>query len=190
MEIYHRIIEIIDANLVYCLIPAILTLMFVDRVFIGQFKTKKALSVIRWFIILYTLISYTIHLVGMLIDPEKYAFIDRATGPYAWAYWLMFFGSLILPLTLFFQKLGQKFWYVLIVAFFMKFGMFFERFVILVTSFHRDYRPANGNMNTDDLEMLMFVLGVVFLQGILIAMLILSILKIIDKGSVKDKSTS
>ena len=56
----------------------------------------------------------------MALNPEEYAFINRATGPYAITYWLMFLSALILPFTLLIKKLASKFWYVLLVAFAMK----------------------------------------------------------------------
>ena len=119
--------------------------MLVELIFKNRFETKKVLNLIRWTIIIYTIITFTFYLIGMALNPDEYAFINRATGPYAWAYWIMFFGALILPLTLLIKKLASKFWYVILVAFGMKSGMYFERFVIITTSVHRDYPDINGN---------------------------------------------
>ncbi|WNH10865.1 hypothetical protein [Thalassobellus suaedae] len=112
-------------------------------------------------------------------NPNEYAFINRATGPYAIAYWIMFLGALILPLTLFIKKLASKFWYVILVAFGMKSGMYLERFVIIITSFHRDYNTEYWNTNL--IESASYGIGILFLQGIIIAMLILGIFEIIKR---------
>ncbi|WP_353777423.1 hypothetical protein [Winogradskyella sp. 3972H.M.0a.05] len=181
METYRRIIEIVDANIIYCLIPIILTLMLVELFFKNRFETKKALNLVRWTIIFYAIVTFTVYLIGMAIYPDEYAFINRATGPYAIAYWIMFFGALILPLTLFVKKLASKFWYVLLVAFGMKSGLYFERFVIFVTSFHRDYLPENEN--TKLIDLLSFDIGIIFLQGMLIAILTLILLEIIKRSA-------
>jgi len=188
MEIYKRIIEIIDANLIYCLIPIILTLILVELIFKNRFETKKVLNLIRWIIIFYTIITWTFYLIGMAMaeNPKEYAFINRATGPYAWAYWMMFLSALVLPFTLLIKKLASKFWYVLLVAFAMKIGMYFERFIIIVTSFHRDYLPGNGdavkeNRNVELIDLFAFGIGMIFLQGIIIAILTLGIFEIIKK---------
>jgi len=188
MEIYKRIIEIIDANLIFCLIPIILTLILVNLIFKNRFETKKALNLIRWIIIFYTIITWTFYLIGMATteNPEEYAFLNRANGPYAWAYWIMFVSALILPLTLFIKKLASKFWYVLLVAFGMKSGMYFERFVIIVTSLHRDYLPNNGNSeldnrNIDLIDLFSFGIGMTFLQGVIITILTLGIFEIIKR---------
>jgi hypothetical protein len=119
-------------------------------------------------------------------NPEEYAFINRATGPYAWAYWIMFVSALILPLTLFIKKLTSKFWYVLLVVFGMKSGMYFERFIIIVTSFHRDYLPGNGNAelengNTELIDLFAFGIGMIFLQGLIITILTLGIFEILKR---------
>lgn len=178
MELYERIIELIDLNLIYCLIPIILTLILVELILKNRFETKKVLNLISWTIILYTIITWTFYLIGMVTteNPEEYAFFNRATGLYAWAYWIMFLSALILPLTLLIKKLRKKFWYVLLVAFLMKSGFYFERYVIIVTSFHRDYLTENGN--TEITNSVTSGIGIIFLQGILIAILALGIFEI------------
>lgn len=176
MELYNRIIEIVDANLIYCMIPIILTLLLVELIFKNRFETKKALNLIRWAIIFYAIITWTVTLIGMALYPEESAFINRATGLYKIAYWIMFLSALILPFTLLIKKLASKFWYVLLVAFCMKIGVYFERFVIITTSFHRDYLTENGNAGFT--ELISFGIGMLILQGIIIAMLILGIFEI------------
>ena len=109
MELYKRIIEIIDANLIFCLIPIILTLILVELFFKNRFETKKTLNLICWTIIIYTIITWTFYLIGMALNPEEYAFINRATGPYAITYWLMFLSALILPFTLLIKNWRQNF---------------------------------------------------------------------------------
>lgn len=179
MELYKRIIEIIDANLIFCLIPIILTLILVELFFKNRFETKKTLNLICWTIIIYTIITWTFYLIGMALNPEEYAFINRATGPYAITYWLMFLSALILPFTLLIKKLASKFWYVLLVAFAMKIGMYFERFVIITTSFHRDYQTENGN--TELIDSFLFGIGMIFLQGIIITILTLGVFELIKR---------
>ena len=177
MELYYRIIEIIDANLIYCLIPIILTLIIVNFLFKERFETKKSLNLFRWIIITYSIITWTFYLFGMFMNPEKYSFIDRATGPYKIAYWIMFLCALIFPFTLFYKKLASKFWYVLFVAIGMKIGYYFERYVIFVTSLHRDYHPSSDNSVFSSLPN--FGIGLIIIQGITIAILSLGIFEIL-----------
>ena len=181
MELYKRIIEIIDANLIYCLIPIILTLILVDLLFKTKFETKKTLNLIRWVIIIYTVITWSYYIIGMAttVKPNEYAFINRATGPYAWAYWLMFLSALCLPFTLLIKKLASNYWYVILVAFGMKIGMYFERFVIIITSFHRDYLPNHGNIEL--IDVFAFGIGMLFLQGIIITILTLGLFELLKK---------
>lgn len=182
MELYKRIIEIVDANLIYCLIPIILTLIIIELIFKTRFETKKVLNLIRWTIIVYAIITSTITFIGIALDPESSAFINRATGPYKVAYWLMFLSALILPFTLLMKRLASKFWYVLLVAFLMKIGAYFERFVIITTSFHRDYPTENGNVGLT--ESISFGIGMLFLQGIIIALLSLGIFELIKRNKL------
>jgi hypothetical protein len=186
MELYKRIIEIIDANLISCLIPIILTLILVELLFKSRFETKKVLNLIRWLIISYAIITWTYSLIGMIIYPEKFAFIERATGPYKLAYWIMFLSALILPFSLFIKKLASKFLYVLFVAIFMKIGFYFERFVIIVSNYHRDYLPESGN--SDFPNSLLFGILIIFIQGFIIATVTLGIFEIMKRRKIMHKS--
>lgn len=183
MKLYERIIEIVDANFIHCLIPIILTLILVEFLFKKRFETKKVLNLICKFIILYSIITWTYSLIGMIFYPEKFAFIQRATGPYKWSYWIMFLSALILPFTLFIKKIASNFYYVIFVAIFMKIGFYFERFVIIVTSYHRDYGEEIRNVEFID----SFTFGVImlFIQGIIIAVILLGIFEILKKKRLK-----
>lgn len=77
---------------------------------------------------------------------EQYAFINRATGPYWWAYWSMISCNVISPQLLWFKKLRTNLVFVFILSIFVNIGMWFERFVIITTSLHRDYLPSSWAM--------------------------------------------
>jgi len=185
MQLYKRIIEIIDANLTHCLIPIIVTLIFVELFFKKRFETKKVLNLICWFIILYSIITWIYTLIGIIFYPEKFAFTQRATGPYKWAFWIMFLSALILPFTLFIKKIASNFYYVMFVAIFMKIGFYFERFVIIITSFYRDYGEEIRNVEFID----SFTFGVImlFIQGIMIALILLGLFEILKKKRLQNK---
>lgn len=74
---------------------------------------------------------------------ELYAFQNRAFGPYWWAYWSMITCNVISPQLFWFKKIRTNILYVFVISIFVNIGMWFERFVIIVTSLHRDYLPAN-----------------------------------------------
>lgn len=74
---------------------------------------------------------------------EAFAFINRATGPYAWAYWIMVSCNVISPQLFWFKKLRRSIPVMFIVSIFVNIGMWFERFVITVTSLHRDFLPSS-----------------------------------------------
>ena len=74
---------------------------------------------------------------------EAYAFQNRAFGPYWWAYWIMISCNVLSPQFFWFKKIRTNMVYVFILSIFVNIGMWFERFVIVVTSLHRDYLPSN-----------------------------------------------
>jgi molybdopterin-containing oxidoreductase family membrane subunit len=74
---------------------------------------------------------------------ERFAFINRAFGPYAWAYWTMISCNVISPQLFWFKKLRTNVPVMFVVSIFVNIGMWFERFVITVTSLHRDFMPGS-----------------------------------------------
>lgn len=77
---------------------------------------------------------------------ERYAFINRATGPYWWAYWSMISCNVLSPQFLWSKKLRTNIKFVFIISIFVNIGMWFERFVIITTSLHRDFLPSSWVM--------------------------------------------
>ena len=74
---------------------------------------------------------------------EGFAFINRAFGPYAWAYYIMVSCNVISPQLFWFRKVRKNTALVWIVSIFVNIGMWFERFVITVTSLANDFLPSS-----------------------------------------------
>jgi len=77
---------------------------------------------------------------------ERYVQLDRAFGPYGWAYWTLIALNVCLNQTLWIKKVRATPWILWLVAFGLNTGMWFERFVIVVQSLHRDYMPSAWGM--------------------------------------------
>lgn len=80
------------------------------------------------------------------VEYELFAFINRATGPYWWAYWTMMTCNVITPQLFWIKKIRTNPLVTFIISIFINIGMWFERFVIVVTSLHRDYLPSSWSM--------------------------------------------
>lgn len=77
---------------------------------------------------------------------ELYAFQNRISGPYWWAYWSMMTCNVISPQLFWFKKIRTSIALSWILSIVVNIGMWFERFVIIVTSLHRDYIPSSWAM--------------------------------------------
>lgn len=77
------------------------------------------------------------------VEYEKAAFINRAMGPYAWAYWTMFLCNVISPQFFWSKKMRTSIAASFILSIVVNIGMWFERFVITVTSLAQDYLPSS-----------------------------------------------
>ena len=73
---------------------------------------------------------------------ESFAFINRMFGPYAWAYWTMITCNVISPQIFWFKKARTSLTVLFIVSIFVNIGMWFERFVIVVSSLSADFLPS------------------------------------------------
>jgi molybdopterin-containing oxidoreductase family membrane subunit len=74
---------------------------------------------------------------------EGFAFINRAFGHYWWAYWIMIGCNVITPQFFWFKSIRHNTTLVWILSIFVNVGMWFERFVIIVTSLARDFLPSS-----------------------------------------------
>jgi len=77
---------------------------------------------------------------------EQFVFTNRMTGPYAWCYWTMISCNVIAPQLFWFRWFRTTPGAMVFIAILVNVGMWFERFVIVVTSLHRDYLPSSWGM--------------------------------------------
>ncbi|MBD3257076.1 hydrogenase, partial [candidate division GN15 bacterium] len=73
---------------------------------------------------------------------EQFTFINRAVGPYAWAYWIMISCNVLVPQLFWFKRYRRHIVVMFIASILINVGMWFERFVI-VMSLARDYLPSS-----------------------------------------------
>ena len=77
---------------------------------------------------------------------EQFVFINRAFGPYAWAFWTMVSCNVLAPQLMWFTPVRRNLAIVFALSLVINVGMWFERFVIIVTSLHRDFLPSSWTM--------------------------------------------
>ena len=180
------ILDAIDTNLILCLPAMTLTIILAKSVFKNRLPAKEALNVIRWVIIVYTILSILYMTWGLIFRPEKFDFVSRATGPYMVTYWLMFFCAVILPFSLFIKKLAANPYYILLLAFLLKIGRYFEIFVMQVISFHRDFGSDN---NSEWFKSQPSAYLMIMLQGFILAVLLLGIIATFKRNVSLDVSS-
>jgi molybdopterin-containing oxidoreductase family membrane subunit len=77
---------------------------------------------------------------------ERFMIWNRMTGPYAWSYWSLIAVNIGLVQLLWFKRVRQNLKLLFVLSLFVNFGMWLERFVIIVTSLHRDFLPSSWGM--------------------------------------------
>ena len=93
------------------------------------------------------------------VEYEQYAFMNRAFGPYWWSYWIMMSCNLIAPQVFWLKWARSTPWFIFVMSIIVNIGMWFERFVIIVTSLHRDFIPSSWTMYTPTIVEFAILLG-------------------------------
>src|SRR5579871_1008365 len=93
--------------------------------------------------------SYSMEAFFAWYSPDKYeraAMWNRMTGPYKGYYWTLILCNIILPQSLWFNKVRSTPWRLFVVSLVVNTGMWLERYVIIVTSLQRDFLPSSWGM--------------------------------------------
>jgi len=119
---------------------------------------------------------------------ERFAFINRALGPYAWAYWVMVCCNVLAPQLFWIKKIRRSIPAMFVIGVLVNVGMWFERFVIIITSLHRDFLPSSWGMyypTIYDIGILIGSFGL-FFTLILIFVRVLPVVSIFETKAVTE----
>ncbi|MEW5983825.1 MAG: NrfD/PsrC family molybdoenzyme membrane anchor subunit [Acidobacteriota bacterium] len=121
---------------------------------LGDFITMKHLNVMAKVMLATGLIvayGYTIEAFIAWYSGnhfEKFMMWNRVTGPYGWAYWMLILTNIAIPQLLWFRRFRTNVLVLWLISIVINIGMWLERFVIIVTSLHRDFLPSSWGMFT------------------------------------------
>lgn len=142
----------------------------IGAIFSGFGMVVTLMSLMRWAFNLQNIITINvmesmckiIMLTGMLVgfaysteffmawysgsSYEGFIFTNRSLGPYWWSYFIMFGCNAFIPQVFWFKKVRRNIYAMFIVSIFVNIGMWFERYVIIVSSLHRDFLPSSWGM--------------------------------------------
>ncbi|MFN5060114.1 MAG: NrfD/PsrC family molybdoenzyme membrane anchor subunit [Chloroflexota bacterium] len=77
---------------------------------------------------------------------EYFLIVNRTVGPYAWSYWALIIFNVLIPQLLWFKRFRTNLAVLLFVSVAINIGMWFERWVIIVLSLHRDFLPSSWDV--------------------------------------------
>jgi Ni/Fe-hydrogenase subunit HybB-like protein len=77
---------------------------------------------------------------------DRFAIINRMTGPYAFFYWLLIACNIVIPQAMWSRKVRNNVAILFVISLIVNVGMWLERFVIVVISLHRDFLPSSWGM--------------------------------------------
>lgn len=178
----------------------VLTLMIIVRkIFKYQdFVTEGHLDAITRILTFISLIMGTAYLTEMFIawyggtEYEMFTFMkNRITGDYTFAFWAMITCNAIIPQLFWLKKIRKNLTLVFIISIIINIGMWFERYVIVVTSLSKDFLPSSwASYHPTIYDKMLFIgtLGI-FLLGLLIFFRFIPMMAISElKGILKETS--
>jgi molybdopterin-containing oxidoreductase family membrane subunit len=77
---------------------------------------------------------------------EEFMMNNRIAGPYGWAYWMLILCNIAIPQLLWIPSVRVNVPLLWVISIIINVGMWFERFIIIVTSLHRDFLPSSWDM--------------------------------------------
>jgi len=77
---------------------------------------------------------------------DKYMIMNRMRGPYAVVYWVLIACNIVLPQMMWSRRVRRNVGLLFVISLIVNTGMWLERFVIVVTSLHRDFLPSSWGM--------------------------------------------
>lgn len=157
----------------------IITLLIFQLLFKDRLQFKKAYLIIKWIIIGYVIVNLISFIILIIINHEKSAFINRATGKYWFSYWFMIFSSLFLPFFLFYKKIGLKPLFLLFVSITMKIGWYFERYIIFLADYN--IRQFDPEKEFDWLTSPWGGFYLIWIQGLILALILVGGITIIER---------
>jgi molybdopterin-containing oxidoreductase family membrane subunit len=77
---------------------------------------------------------------------DKFTMLNRFGGPYAFFYWMLIACNILIPQIMWFKKVRASVPTLFVISLVVNIGMWLERFIIVVTSLHRDFLPSSWGM--------------------------------------------
>jgi molybdopterin-containing oxidoreductase family membrane subunit len=93
------------------------------------------------------------------VEAERTSFFMRAFGPYWISTWIMITCNAVFPQLLWFKKLRTNLPFLFVLAFLINLGMWFERYVIIITGLSREHDPAVWGTYTPSLAEMSILAG-------------------------------
>ncbi len=103
---------------------------------------------------------------------EEFLMKNRMFGPYAWSYWMLILCNAVIPQLLWFKRIRLHTGIVWVISIFINIGMWLERFVILVTTLHRDFVPSSWGMYKPTIFDFSMFIGTIGFFGLLMCLFI------------------
>jgi len=156
----------------------VLTLMIIIRKLykFQDYVTKGHIDAIGRILTFISLIMGTAYVTEIFVawySGNEYEFFtffkNRITGDYYWAFYAMFISNAIVPQLFWIKKIRNNITIVFIISIIINIGMWFERYVIVVTSLSKDYLPSSWADYSPTFVEVMFYIGTIglFLLGVL-----------------------
>ena len=137
------------AGAIFSGVGLVITLVVPMRKFFGleKYLTVKHFEAMAKLCMLTSAIVLYAYLIEFFVawysgEPaERGSFWNRAFGHYWWATWIMLICNGFIPLILWFRRVRRSIAALFVISIFINIGMWFERFVIIVTSLSHEYEP-------------------------------------------------
>lgn len=157
---------------------SLIIILFLVGWYLLRIRDNKAIELLEIFNLVFVsvsllkMMSFVNDLIISYFDSSSYvgyAFTNRISGPYWWAYWSFYFSSTMVPQIFWWRKIRRSSLWSLIVVVLINSGEVVEWLIIFIASLRRDYVPSSWQLKGRFYESMDFYALVFFLAVVSIA---------------------
>lgn len=184
LDLYRNFIGIIEDYLIRGIFISVL-IVWIATFFKG-IHSENAKSIFKWVIIGYASLVIANYIMFFAeywfggVEFSGFGFEGGASIEYWLFFWVMVLANTLFPFILLFRKVGNKIIFLLFVAVLMNFGWLFEWFVVVVTSFHRDYLTEGGDLKFS--QLFPYSNWIYLLRGLIVGIVVLIVGNLLSRN--------
>ncbi len=168
IDYFTEILKFIDVHLIKGLFISVIIIILSKLISKNKINTNIAKDILKYIIITHALVMIIYTLVLLIFPQPGIGPVNRLTGPYWYAYYILYSSNAVLPLSLLNKKLANNLYIILMISVLINIGWIIESFAMHLADSRSGYLPYKSEIS-------------IFVNQLIIGVLLLVVGNIINK---------